>query len=81
MKLFCDQAAKNIIYSCLSDEIEMIDIDGIAMESLIEFCYSGCIDIHEHNASALLEAASLFQLQEIQVSKMHTGLLFQLSLL
>ena len=67
MQMFCDRQVKIYATNCFSDEIEIHDIDGMAMESLIEFCYSGRIDIEEHNALALLEAAGLFQLQEIQV--------------
>lgn len=47
-------------------EITIQDIDEYAMEILIDFSYTACITIKEENVQALLPAACLLQLTEIQ---------------
>ncbi|GFR64007.1 kelch-like protein diablo [Elysia marginata] len=42
------------------------DIDEMAMELLIEFCYTSSITVEESNVQTLLPAACLLQLVEIQ---------------
>ncbi|VVD05625.1 kelch-like protein diablo [Leptidea sinapis] len=47
-------------------EVTIRDVDEHAMEQLIEFCYTAHIIVEESNVQALLPAACLLQLQEIQ---------------
>lgn len=47
-------------------EVTIRDMDEIAMELLIEFCYSARITVEESNVQSLLPAACLLQLTEIQ---------------
>ncbi|XP_002733087.1 kelch-like protein 24 [Saccoglossus kowalevskii] len=49
--------------------VETIMLKGIDPKSLgiiVEFLYTGCIDISEHNAQSILEAASLFQISSLE---------------
>lgn len=47
-------------------EVTIRDIDELAMELLIDFCYSSNIVVEEGNVQTLLPAACLLQLAEIQ---------------
>ena len=49
-------------------EVTIRDVDEMAMEILIEFCYTSHIVVEESNVQTLLPAACLLQLAEIQVS-------------
>jgi hypothetical protein len=48
-------------------EVTIRDVDEMAMEILIEFCYTSHIVVEESNVQTLLPAACLLQLAEIQV--------------
>ncbi|XP_052756737.1 kelch-like protein diablo [Galleria mellonella] len=47
-------------------EVTIRDVDEQAMEQLVDFCYTAHIVVEESNVQALLPAACLLQLQEIQ---------------
>ena len=47
-------------------EVTIRDIDEVAMELLIDFCYTSHIIVEESNVQTLLPAACLLQLAEIQ---------------
>jgi kelch-like protein 20 len=47
-------------------EIRINDLDELAMEMLIDFCYTSKITVDEKNVQNLLPAACLLQLQEVQ---------------
>ena len=47
-------------------EVLIHDIDDIALEQLIDFCYTGQVTIDESNVQQLLPAACLLQLHEVQ---------------
>ena len=47
-------------------EVPILDIDDVAMELLVNFCYSSEITIEENNVQVLLPAACLLQMNEIQ---------------
>lgn len=48
-------------------EVTIRDIDELAMDLLIDFCYTSHIVVEEANVQTLLPAACLLQLTEIQV--------------
>lgn len=48
-------------------EVTIRDIDELAMDLLIDFCYTSHIVVEESNVQTLLPAACLLQLTEIQV--------------
>lgn len=50
-------------------EVTIRDIDELAMDLLIDFCYTSHIVVEESNVQTLLPAACLLQLTEIQVGK------------
>jgi kelch-like protein 20 len=52
------------------------DVDEMAMEILIEFCYTSHIVVEESNVQTLLPAACLLQLAEIQVISISPWLFF-----
>ncbi|CAH8563803.1 unnamed protein product [Schistosoma turkestanicum] len=47
-------------------EVTLYDLDGDAVETLIDFCYTSQITVEECNVQNLLPAACLLQLTEIQ---------------
>lgn len=47
-------------------EVTIRDVDDAAMEQLVDFCYTAHIVVEESNVQALLPAACLLQLSEIQ---------------
>lgn len=47
-------------------EITLYDLDGSAVETLIEFCYTSQITVEESNVQTLLPAACLLQITEVQ---------------
>ncbi|KAA3673543.1 kelch-like protein 20 [Paragonimus westermani] len=47
-------------------EITLYDLDGDAVETLIDFCYTSQITVEESNVQNLLPAACLLQLTEVQ---------------
>lgn len=78
----CTEGARRVILSACSPyframftgelaesratEVTIRDVDEQAMEQLVEFCYTAHIVVEESNVQALLPAACLLQLQEIQ---------------
>ena len=47
-------------------EVNIKDIDEVAMELLVDFCYTSTVTVEESNVQMLLPAACLLQLAEIQ---------------
>jgi kelch-like protein 2/3 len=45
--------------------VTMKEVDPQSMEQLLEFVYTGCIEIREDNVQSLLPCASLLQLEEV----------------
>lgn len=50
----------------MSIKVEIKGIDASAMESLIQFAYSGRISIHPSNAHSLMIGASYLQLNQVR---------------
>lgn len=48
------------------DEIELKDLDGRTLRTLIEYCYTGEIEIRSDNIETLLPAASRYEFVEIE---------------
>lgn len=44
----------------------MVDIGGNTLQSLVDFCYTAEITINEDNVQAILPAACLLQIHEVQ---------------
>ncbi|CAI2302977.1 unnamed protein product [Caenorhabditis sp. 36 PRJEB53466] len=53
---------------CYMKEVNLEDIDPLTLESLVEFCYTGCIEINDVNVQDILPVACLLQLQDVQNS-------------
>ena len=51
---------------CRQAEIALHDVDENAVDTCIEFCYTGVVQVDEANVQTLLPAACLFQLEEVQ---------------
>ncbi|CAI5439262.1 unnamed protein product [Caenorhabditis angaria] len=51
---------------CFLKEIAMETIDFEILDQLVEFCYSGQIEINDSNVQELLPAACLIQINEVQ---------------
>ncbi|KAK5981656.1 Kelch like family member 18 [Trichostrongylus colubriformis] len=47
-------------------EVEMLDMDDAALVALVNFCYSGAIEINDANVFSLLQAACLLQMNEVR---------------
>ncbi|KAK6022329.1 BTB/POZ domain protein, partial [Ostertagia ostertagi] len=48
------------------DEIEMVNIKAPTLETLVNYCYTGRIEISGTNVLSILPAAGLLQLNEVQ---------------
>lgn len=50
-----------------SEESEIIlrDVNGEVLQAVINYCYTGTIEIREDNVETLLQTACLMQLQEV----------------
>lgn len=49
----------------VEEEVSMKNIDPDALQLLIEYCYTGVIELNEDNVETLLSTASLLQLQAV----------------
>lgn len=47
-------------------EVPIGEVDGITLNSLVKYCYTGCIDIKDTNISELLTAVSMMQFSDIE---------------
>ena len=47
------------------DRISILEVDARSVEQVIEYAYTGCIEINKENAQNLLAVASLFQIPPI----------------
>ncbi|XP_015172686.1 PREDICTED: kelch-like protein 5 isoform X2 [Polistes dominula] len=47
------------------NEIELVDVDGDALSSLVRYCYTGCIELKEDSVQTLLATAHLLQLHPV----------------
>jgi kelch-like protein 17 (actinfilin) len=48
------------------DVVELHDVDAQSLKQLIDYAYSGEIDITEENVQVLLPASSLLQIQSVR---------------
>lgn len=46
-------------------EITLQDVNGDVLQALIDYCYTGSIEIREDNVETLLSTACLMQLREV----------------
>ncbi|XP_043679056.1 kelch-like protein 5 [Vespula pensylvanica] len=47
------------------NEIELVEVDGDALCSLVRYCYTGCIELKEDSVQTLLATAHLLQLHPV----------------
>lgn len=55
----------NNLSESFKTEIEMTNMDGNALKQLVNFIYSGTIDLNDSNIFSILNAASFLQLQSV----------------
>ena len=55
----------NNLSESFKTDIEMTNMDGNALKSLVNFIYSGTIDLNDSNIFSILNAASFLQLQSV----------------
>ena len=48
------------------ETIELKELEVSALSSLVEYAYTGCISINEHNVQSILPAASLLQINSVR---------------
>ena len=48
-----------------SNEVEFLDMDPKALKDIVDYMYSGSLEIDQQNAESLLSAASMLQMPEI----------------
>ena len=61
---FCAMFTNSMLES-QKETVTLVDLDGKAVEDLVEFAYTSKIDIHEDNVQPLLKASSILQLPEV----------------
>lgn len=61
---FCAMFTNSMLES-RQETITLTDLDGRAVEDLVEFTYTSKIDIHQENVQQLLKAASILQFTEV----------------
>lgn len=55
-----------------TDKVTIFDVEPIIMQLLIEFCYTGDVEITIENVEPLLKAADLFQVSSESKTKPKT---------
>ncbi|XP_013786072.1 kelch-like protein 5 [Limulus polyphemus] len=55
----------NNLREAVEQEVVLHNVDPDALSCLIEYCYTGTIELHENTAEVLLSTASLLQLHEV----------------
>ena len=48
------------------DTVDINELDGESVSSLIEYIYTGCIDINAGNVMALLSSADFLQIDDVK---------------
>jgi hypothetical protein len=61
----------NDLHESRQQEISLQEVDAESVRSIIEFAYSGRIEISQGNAQSLLAAASLFQVNSVMDACAH----------